>query len=217
MSELREGIERLLELARAEGFADGWRAAHARVRALLDGAPVSAREVAAVAVAPAVAKAVVAKAESAARHAAVTTAAAKMRPRPGRKTPWATAERMALLRELWAAGERSPLEIKRRLAAVSTEIPVPAGASWFYRLVDQQGLRPQRSRQVAAGAPGGVPAPARVAPAEVLAEAMRWAEGIDPDLVLRGAPAERLAQINELRALEGVPPYRLPDAAHAGH
>lgn len=212
MSELREGIERLLELTRAEGFADGWRAAHERVRALLDGAPVPAREVAAVAVAP-----VVAKAESGRRHAAVTAAAAKMRPRPGRKTEWATAERLALLRELWAAGERSPAAIKRRLAAVSTEIPLPAGGMWFYRLADQQGLRPQRSRQPAAGAPGGGPAPARLSPADVLAEAMRWAEGIDPDMVLRGGPAERLAQINELRALEGVPPYRLPKAAHAGH
>lgn len=41
------------------------------------------------------------------------------------------------------------------------------------------------------------------------AQAMAWAETIDPDLVLRGTPEERLAQINDLRKVEGLRPFTL--------
>ena len=47
------------------------------------------------------------------------------------------------------------------------------------------------------------------------AEALAWAATVDPDLVLRGTPAERLDQINELRRLEGLRPFVLASLAEA--
>jgi hypothetical protein len=50
---------------------------------------------------------------------------------------------------------------------------------------------------------------ARAAAGDGWAAILKWAETVDPDMVLRGSPAERLAQINELRALEGLPAFVL--------
>lgn len=40
-------------------------------------------------------------------------------------------------------------------------------------------------------------------------QALAWAAGVDPDLVLRGTPDERLAQVNDLRVTEGKRPFVL--------
>lgn len=58
---------------------------------------------------------------------------------------------------------------------------------------------------------------ARAAAGDGWAAILAWAETVDPDMVLRGSPAERLAQINELRALEGLPAFvlRNPPVAKA--
>jgi hypothetical protein len=53
---------------------------------------------------------------------------------------------------------------------------------------------------------------ARAAAGDGWAAILKWAETVDPDMVLRGSPAERLAQINELRALEGLPAFKLSAA-----
>lgn len=140
-------LRRLLEVARAEGFEAGWRAAHERVRALLDGEPVAERDVTA-SVVPAAARAMAERVAMEPRHAAVVA-----RQRPGRKTEWATAERRALLRTLWAAGERSQVEIWRRLAEVSTEVPLPVGKSAFYRFLAREGLRAASGVEAAAVVP----------------------------------------------------------------
>jgi len=43
------------------------------------------------------------------------------------------------------------------------------------------------------------------------ADALAWADAHDPDMVLRGSPAQRLEQINELRRLNGERPFVLAE------
>ena len=48
-----------------------------------------------------------------------------------------------------------------------------------------------------------------------MAAILAWAETVDPDMVLKGSPADRLAQVNELRVLEGLQPFVLASLAEA--
>jgi hypothetical protein len=56
---------------------------------------------------------------------------------------------------------------------------------------------------------------ARAAAGDGWAAILAWAETVDPDMVLKGSQAERLAQINELRVLEGLKPFVLAPLAEA--
>lgn len=129
--------------------------------------------------------------------------------KPGPKGGYRTPERLLVLQRDWPAGRPSH-EILAEMNALPGR-PIPAGnmlASWAHQIhLKRPGAwvpsaaisNGQRAARDARAAEAGVS----------LAEAMAWAETVDPDLVLRGTPAERLSQINDLRKIEGKPPFVL--------
>lgn len=168
----------------AQGFAEGWRAAHQRVLALLGEPPPEL-------------------AEGADRTPAVV-ARAEAAPRRGRPLgEWLTAGRREVAERMMRAGVARPGEIVRAMRAVDPEVWMPANGTgtvygWIKRRGAELGLPP-----VGTGAGAD----------DVLAAAMRWAEGVDPDLVLRGSAAARLGQIKDLRKLEGLRPFEMSGGA----
>lgn len=129
--------------------------------------------------------------------------------KPGPKGGYRTPERLLVLRRDWPAGVPNHEILAAMNALPGKEI---VGGHFLAAWAHQEKLkRPgawvpstsiaacQRAARAARDAGDGVS----------LAEAMAWAETVDPDLVLRGTPAERLAQINDLRDLEGKPRFVL--------
>lgn len=136
-----------------------------------------------------------------------------------------SAERLAVLAREYTAGTRT-----RDIVAVLNAMPgpaVPANAVSLW--AREKGLsRPEGwDWRNPATREGAAPVPPVMPPADVVAapsggagvkvvdgvawgEILAWADTVDPDLVLRGTPEARLAQINELRRLEGLPVYRVP-------
>jgi len=137
--------------------------------------------------------------------------AAKKRkgPQGGYRTP----ERDALLERDWPAG-RPVHEIFEDMNRLSGK-PVPAKgrlSTW----AKERGLKRPEGFRRADAARVGVKA-ARAAPRAATtgdgwAEILAWAETVDPDMVLRGTPAQRLEQVNDLRRLEGLRPFVVAQA-----
>jgi hypothetical protein len=129
--------------------------------------------------------------------------------KPGPKGGYRTPERLVVLRRDWPAG-RPSYEILAAMNALPGKL-IPGGnllAAWAH----QEKLKRPGAWVPSASIAAGQRA-ARAARAAALgdewAAILKWAETVDPDMVLRGSPAERLAQINELRALEGLPAFVL--------
>jgi hypothetical protein len=134
----------------------------------------------------------------------------KAGPAPTYRTP----ERSAVLKRDYPAGRQNH-EIRAEMARLPGDPLPPSGqaiSTWAFQL----GLRrPAGFRRGAAISAGQLAANAdrRSAAAATWDEALAWAETVDPDLVLKGSREERLAQINELRRLEGQKPFVLAEAA----
>jgi hypothetical protein len=118
-----------------------------------------------------------------------------------------TAERLAVLQREWPAGQ--PVADIRAWMNALPGPPVPNN-SMVSTWARERGLRrPEGFDQGAAISAGR--RKARLAP-ELLgwADMLAWVETVDPDLVLRGDAEQRLAQINDLRRLEGKPVFAMP-------
>ncbi len=126
-----------------------------------------------------------------------------------------TPARRAVLERAWLEGRWAheimgemnllpgPKIEKRHLVGVwARDLHLKRPEGWDRKAARAAGWR-GRAERLAMTAPG---ATAGATWGDVLA----WADTVDPDLVLRGTPQERLAQINELRALEGLPAFTMP-------
>lgn len=239
-----EALGRIAEEVRAEGYAAGVAAADARWRAALagllrdedtlrvggasppeHGAPGPSPAAVAGATPPPVPAVPL-------PSPAVAQVRAGVDARRGVPAPWKTDERAAAMRLRWADATMSVRALHGIVAALPGP-PVPPSWNVLYIWAQQMGLgeRGRASAQqvaglIAANVARGVAVPARRAVpgggAGIKAvdgvgwgEILAWADTVDPDLVLRGSPEARLAQINELRRLEGVPVYRMPPPASA--
>ena len=115
---------------------------------------------------------------------------------------WRTEARLAVLRRDWPTG-RPTKAIRAEMNAMDGP-PVPhngAVATWAGDLNLKRPEALQRRKLSHQSVEIG------------WAGILAWAETVDPDLVLRGDVAARLAQVNELRALESLPPFVLPPDA----
>lgn len=137
-----------------------------------------------------------------ARTASDAAAVLKAKPGPQASEGWRTMGRAAVLEREWPAG--TPVREIRALLEALPGPPLSSNPDAVGIWASQRGL----SR------PAGFP-PSRMRSPRGVAESwggmLAWADTVDPDMVLRGSPEERLAQINDLRALEGLPLYRMPD------
>jgi hypothetical protein len=135
---------------------------------------------------------------------------------PRGTSEWKTPEREAYLRQNWLG-----MSLRQLAAAISampgTRLPLNgdvAVSAWRRQL----GLRKKTKDECAAlrKAAGNFTGPKRGerrgwAMNVTWDKALAWADANDPDMVLRGSPAQRLAQINELRRLNGERPFVLAE------
>jgi hypothetical protein len=134
----------------------------------------------------------------------------------GPKGTYRTPERLAILRRDYPAG-RPTHEIRAAMEAL------PGGAfpasneaisTWAYQIGLRRPAGYGRGAAIAAGK-DAAKVDLRYAALASWADALAWAQTVDPDMVLKGSQAERLAQINELRVLEGLKPFVLAPLAEA--
>lgn len=131
---------------------------------------------------------------------------------------WKTPERLRVLLEMHARGANGP-EVHRAISAMKGP-PVPANVVNVRHWAGQHGLHfkwrhPLQSigaRSQARGVAAARERAAAAAPPRLVVEwgeALQWAAGVDPDMVLRGDRAHRLEQINELRRIFRKPEFEL--------
>lgn len=118
------------------------------------------------------------------------------------RATWRTEDRREWLVAHWQDSALSLLDLRRGVCALPGAA-VPAGAmtilNWGIRL----GL-PERD-----GRPKGRMGAHVACQTATWSQVLAWADTVDPDMKLVGNQAHRLAQVNELRKLEGKPPFVL--------
>lgn len=118
---------------------------------------------------------------------------------------WRTSARLAILLRDWPGGVL-PRAIKAAMERLDGPAMPSVGAlaNWAREngVRRPEGYDPRRA--VLDGARAGRKARAE---AEIYRRALAWADRVDPDMTLRGGLADRVAQINALRRLEGLPPF----------
>jgi hypothetical protein len=135
---------------------------------------------------------------------------------PRGTSEWKTPEREAYLRQNWLSMSVRQLAVGMS-AMPGARLPLNgdvAVSAWRRQL----GLRKKTKdecaalRKAAGNFTGPKPGERRGWAMNVTwDQALAWADAHDPDMVLRGTPAARLAQINELRRLNGERPFVLAE------
>jgi hypothetical protein len=150
---------------------------------------------------------------------APTTVAAPAPREPKKRGPkggYRTPERFAVLAREYPAGTASSAILDQMNALPGPPVRnADAVSTWAHQRNLRRPVGYSPAAAIAMGRQAAKAARAASAAGSSWADILAWAETVDPDMVLKGSKGERLAQINELRVLEGLKPFVLAPLAEA--